>query len=148
MLFSVRMNSRYRDRMPMQPTYGRINYKEPPKSYLPVGRSRSYNYNDLSRLYSKTELNNGPRQPWNWAAAIGNRNNDTSFRRRTQFRTGTRVQSQNVPMNSIVTPQKGSFQRLKELIWSERARELAQQRRNEEIIARASVLKEVTNGQR
>lgn len=131
--------------MPLQPTYGRINYKEPPKSYLPVGRTRSFNYNDLSRIYSKTELNN--HEPWN-LAGFGNRNNDTSQRRRAQFRTGGRIQSQNVPMNSILTPQKGSFQRLKELIWNERARELAQQRRNEEILARAAVLKEVTNGQR
>lgn len=49
---------------------------------------------------------------------------------------------------NVLTPQKGSFQRLKELIWTERARELAQQRKTEEMIARAAVLKEIANGQR
>lgn len=114
---------------------------------MPIGRTRSFNYNDLSRIY-----HNG-REPWNWAAAaFGNRNNnnnnDTSSRRRTQFRTGGRVLTHSAPQNSILTPQKGSFQRLKELIWNERAQELAQQRRNEEMNARAAVLKEITMGQR
>lgn len=139
-------------RLPLQPTYGTINYKAPDKMRLPVGRTRSFNYNDLSRIYSKTEIQKSGREPYNWAAAAianrNNNNNDTSSRRRTQFRTGGRVQTHNVPLNSILTPQKGSFQRLKELIWNERASELAQQRRNEEMIARAAVLKELTNGQR
>lgn len=139
-------------RLPMQPTYGTINYKTPDKMRLPVGRTRSFNYNDLSRIYSKTEIQKPGREPYNWAAAAianrNNNNNDTSSRRRTQFRTGGRVQTHNVPLNSILTPQKGSFQRLKELIWNERARELAQQRRNEEMIARAAVLKGLTTGQR
>ena len=47
---------------------------------------------------------------------------------------------------STLTPQKGSFQRLKELVWTERARELAQQRKTEEMAARAAVLKEISNG--
>lgn len=139
-------------RSPMEPTYGRINYKAPEKMRLPIGRTRSFNYNDLSRIYSKTELQKQSRGPYNWAAAaIANRNNmnnESSSRRRAQFRAGGRVQTHNVPLNSILTPQKGSFQRLKELIWNERASELAQQRRNEEMIARAAVLKELTNGQR
>lgn len=46
-----------------------------------------------------------------------------------------------------IAPQRGSFQRLKELVWTERARELQQQRRNEEIAARAAILKDITNGQ-
>lgn len=49
-------------------------------------------------------------------------------------------------MNQIA-PQRGSFQRLKELVWTERARELSQQRKNEEIAARAAILKDITNGQ-
>lgn len=48
---------------------------------------------------------------------------------------------------SQITPQKGSFQRLKELVWTERARELQQQRKSEEIAARAAILKDITNGQ-
>lgn len=46
-----------------------------------------------------------------------------------------------------IAPQRGSFQRLKELVWTERARELSQQRKNEEIAARAAILKDITNGQ-
>lgn len=46
-----------------------------------------------------------------------------------------------------IAPQRGSFQRLKELVWTERARELSQQRKNEEITARAAILKDITNGQ-
>lgn len=53
----------------------------------------------------------------------------------------------NAGQNAILTPQKGSFQRLKELIWTERARQLAQQRKAEEIIARAAILKEIANGE-
>lgn len=48
---------------------------------------------------------------------------------------------------SQIAPQRGSFQRLKELVWTERARELQQQRKNEEIAARAAILKDITNGQ-
>lgn len=48
---------------------------------------------------------------------------------------------------NILTPQRGSFQRLKELVWTERAKELQQQRKNEEMAVRAAILKDLTNGQ-
>lgn len=48
--------------------------------------------------------------------------------------------------NSVAV--QGSFQKLKELIWTERAKELTQQRRAEELAARAAVLKEIANGQK
>lgn len=137
------------------PTYGTIKYKAPEKSFVPVGRSRSYSYNDLSRLYSKGALNGGAGGAAggrggqrNWAGVIGRpASNDTaSGRSGAQFRIG-RIQTHAVPMNSLLTPQKGSFQRLKDLVWSERANELAQQRRNEELIARAAVLQDLTKGQ-
>lgn len=57
------------------------------------------------------------------------------------------IPGSNAGQNLILTPQKGSFQRLKELIWTERARQLAQQRKEEEIIARAAILKEIANGE-
>ncbi|EDW83545.2 uncharacterized protein Dwil_GK13621, isoform B [Drosophila willistoni] len=47
--------------------------------------------------------------------------------------------------NSVAV--QGSFQKLKELIWTERAKELTQQRRDEEMAARVAVLKEIANGQ-
>lgn len=46
-----------------------------------------------------------------------------------------------------IAPQRGSFQRLKQLVWTERARELEEQRKNEAIAARAAILKDITNGQ-
>ncbi|XP_031630273.1 uncharacterized protein LOC116345217 [Contarinia nasturtii] len=131
-------------RFPMQPTYGTINYKAPEKVNMQPGRTRSYSYNDLSRLYKSG------REPYNFMRTLGrnNNNNDTSARRRQSTRMGGRVQTHNVPLNSILTPQKGSFNLLKTIMINERSKELEQQRRNEEMIARASVLKELTNGQR
>ncbi|XP_043657402.1 uncharacterized protein LOC122622862 isoform X1 [Drosophila teissieri] len=41
---------------------------------------------------------------------------------------------------------QGSFQKLKELIWTERAKELIEQRRDEEMAARSAALKEIANG--
>lgn len=79
----------------------------------------------------------------------GNAGQQQSQRRRMQFRfAGSAAQSPSSSQNLLLTPQKGSFQRLKELIWTERARELAEQRKAEEMIARAAVLKEIANGQR
>jgi hypothetical protein len=46
-----------------------------------------------------------------------------------------------------IAPQRGSFQRLKQLVWTERARELEEQRKSEAIAARAAILKDITNGQ-
>ncbi|ALC48110.1 CG32017 [Drosophila busckii] len=53
----------------------------------------------------------------------------------------------NMPGNLNSVAVQGSFQKLKELIWTERAKELTQQRRAEELAARAAVLKEIANGQ-
>lgn len=46
-----------------------------------------------------------------------------------------------------IAPQRGSFNRLKQLVWTERARELEEQRKSEAIAARAAILKDITNGQ-
>lgn len=156
---SLRLNPRYR--VLSRPTFGRIVHKEPiqPFREVPVGRTRSYNYKDISRLYGKSE--NTHIRPWAGAAAIsassagGNLGSavpgtqSQSPRRRIQFRFAGGIGPNSMNgQNAILTPQKGSFQRLKELIWTERARELAQQRKTEEMIARAAVLKEIANGQR
>ncbi|KAH8399689.1 hypothetical protein KR222_010275, partial [Zaprionus bogoriensis] len=53
--------------------------------------------------------------------------------------------SSSVGQNSVAV--QGSFQKLKELIWTERAKELIEQRRSEELAARAAVLKDIANGQ-
>lgn len=123
---------------------------------IPVGHARTYIYKDISRLYGKGE--NSRNRPWVGAAAIsaasagsplGSGSSQSSPRRRIQFRiAGGMAPNPMNGQNALLTPQKGSFQRLKELIWTERARELAQQRKSEEMIARAAVLKEIANGQR
>lgn len=163
MEISLRLNPRYR--VLSRPTYGRVVHKEPIKPFreVPVGRTRSYNYKDISRLYGKNE--NTHNRPWAGVAAMsatsagGNLGigsavgtQSQSPRRRMQA-TNLRFAGGMAPnpmngQNALLTPQKGSFQRLKELIWTERARELAQQRKTEEMIARAAVLKEIANGQR
>ena len=77
--------------------------------------------------------------------------------RRVQYRFPGPSPGSSPPANAVVarmsggtqlnvTPQRGSFLKLKELVWTERARELAQQRKNEEMQARAAVLKELANG--
>ncbi|KAH8236299.1 hypothetical protein KR032_005212 [Drosophila birchii] len=52
----------------------------------------------------------------------------------------------NIKDNQNSVAIQGSFQKLKELIWTERAKELTQQRRDEEMAARAAALKEIANG--
>lgn len=89
---------------------------------------RSRTFSDISRLYGAESKNDD---------AIGLQ----PRRRLMQFRFSGGSAGQNV-----LTPQKGSFQRLKELVWTERARELAQQRKAEEMAARAAVLKEISKG--
>lgn len=128
-------------------------HKEPSKQFreAPVGRPRSYK--DISRHYSNgvstharlwgTSEMSAPRLGGGGGAQ------QPSLKQRSRFRTvGGASQSPSAGQNFLLTPQKGSFQRLKELIWTERARELAEQRKAEEMIARAAVLKEIANGQR
>lgn len=50
-----------------------------------------------------------------------------------------------IPNSAVI---QGSFQKLKELIWTERAKELTQQRRTEELAARTAMLKEIANGKK
>lgn len=120
----VRINSRYRDAS--RPVFGRILHKEPLLRLRDMS-DRSRTFGDISRLYGAESRHASSQydQP----------------RRRVQFRFSGAPVNQNA-----LTPQKGSFQRLKELVWTERARELAQQRKAEEMAARAAVLKEIANG--
>jgi len=54
--------------------------------------------------------------------------------------------NQKESQNSVAI--QGSFQKLKELIWTERAKELTEQRRDEELAARSAALKEIANGKK
>lgn len=155
------MNSRYRDLS--RPVYGRVVHKEPSQQYrqAAIGRTRSYNYKDISRFYN----GDNNQRPWGNVQSnmgLGLQQSQQPRRRVMQFRFAGGIAAPNnannngnkntmgspVGQNLLLTPQKGSFQRLKELIWTERARQLAQQRKAEELVARAAVLKEIANGER
>lgn len=69
----------------------------------------------------------------------------SSPRRSSKIRYMGSATSSAVPNSAAV---QGSFQKLKELIWTERAKELTQQRRTEELAARAAMLKEIANGKK
>ena len=153
--FRVGSIAKYRD---PPPVFGRVLHNEPIKPHKDAkkGRARSYGYKDVSGNYD----GNGNRQRAWTIAQSGMR--EQPARRRMQFRfsgggkTSARHGSGDKPNSllaatigqKLLSPQKGSFQKLKELVWTERARELTRQRKTEEMIARAAVIKEITNGQR
>lgn len=156
---SRRMHSKFRDGS-ARPVYGRVmikpaagRFQESPSS---VDRPRYDDYRPLSNFESGFLANHKQPTP------------DLAQSRRRQMKvrfgngaSGTNVinpassptphaifgsPSSNVNQNQI-TPQRGSFQRLKQLVWTERARELEDQRRKEAVAARAAILKDITNGQ-
>lgn len=163
-LRSRRMNSRYRDGTP-RPVYGRVVHKQPPQlQSLPSGgryyevppsldRPRPTYDDTLIRPFDNGLLGNQQPQP-----------SQQARRRMPKVRFGnggsgnTLTGQPNVAQHAIfgsttgfganqIAPQRGSFQRLKQLVWTERARELEEQRKNEAIAARAAILKDITNGQ-
>lgn len=112
----------------MGPVYGRVVHKEPE---LDFGIPRQQPAAQSQQLPRRVQY----RFPGPSPNGAGQNNNAVVARM-----SGSPAS----PMN--MTPQRGSFQKLKELVWTERARELATQRRNEEMMARAAVLKELANG--
>ncbi|XP_037926167.1 uncharacterized protein LOC119661046 [Hermetia illucens] len=126
----VRITPRYRDAT--RPVYGRILHREP---LAIMDRNRAA-IEDFSRGgYGLQDGSSSKMQ-------------STEPRRRIQFRFagyGPGVGGGNT--QNLLTAHHGSFQKLKELIWTERARELATQRKAEELAARAATLKDVANGQ-
>ncbi|XP_019880351.1 uncharacterized protein LOC109608369 [Aethina tumida] len=105
---------RYRSR----PVYGRVVHKVPYLRIQDVGE-RNKAFGEVARLYGTVQRPNEPR------------------RRYTTFRVsgGSHLPQLGFP------PQSGSFQHLKELIKTERARELQEQRRAEEAAAKAAAIK-------
>lgn len=159
------MASRYRSNG--RPVYGRIVHHQPTNTQQVGGRGGYYdvptnlersrlNYEDFLNIkpYSNSDnmlLGNQQQQ---------NSKNNMRKQQKVRFAGGTTgginlSNSPNLGQHAIfgstgintIAPQRGSFQRLKELVWTERARELSQQRKNEEIAARAAILKDITNGQ-
>lgn len=144
--------------------YGRIVHHQPPNTQISGGRYYEVPTNlERSRLNYEDFLNIKPYSSTD-NMVIGNQQqqNAKNMRKQQKVRFGNGItggnsisSSPNIGQHAIfgstglnaIAPQRGSFQRLKELVWTERARELSQQRKNEEIAARAAILKDITNGQ-
>ncbi|XP_044741464.1 uncharacterized protein LOC123302558 [Chrysoperla carnea] len=107
-----------------RPVYGRVVHKAP-RARVISHPERNRAMEEVIRLYGDSTRN---------GFLMGNA---PSNRRQTQFRLSGGYVGRNINQ----TPHSGSFQHLKELIRTERARELQQQRLAEEMAARAAVLK-------
>lgn len=159
---SRRLNSRYRGEGAPRPVYGRIVHKQPAQlQALPAGGR----YYDVPPAVDRVRPNYDPFDN----GVLGNQHQQAAQqnRRRQQMPkvrfgnggNGNSISgSPNIAQHAIfgstanlganqIAPQRGSFQRLKQLVWTERARELEEQRKNEAIAARAAILKDITNGQ-
>lgn len=157
---SRRINSRYRDGTP-RPVYGRVVHKQPPQiQSLPIGGR----YYDVPPSLDRARVSYDELRPFDNGLLGGPPQPSQQPRRRQNLRFGNGgvgnsiSGSPNVAQHAIfgsstglgpnqIAPQRGSFQRLKQLVWTERARELEEQRKNEAIAARAAILKDITNGQ-
>ncbi|XP_043071783.1 uncharacterized protein LOC6570263 [Drosophila grimshawi] len=160
LLGSIRMGARERARSPV---FGRVVNREPiiPQRVAFEQRQRHLMDGSPSAGGQASRLYGAEVRP----SGVGATTGTTSPRRSSQNRYVGVVPSSSSSSSSSASssPQKhsnagssqnsnsvavqGSFQKLKELIWTERAKELTQQRRAEELAARAAVLKEIANGQ-
>ncbi|CRL05677.1 CLUMA_CG018708, isoform A [Clunio marinus] len=156
-----RISSRYRDGTP-RPVYGRVVHKQPPQlQSLPIGGR----YYDIPPSLDRARPSYDDIRPFE-NGLLGNQQQQAQQNRRNRPKvrfgnggSGNSISgSPNVAQHAIfgsttglganqIAPQRGSFQRLKQLVWTERARELEEQRKNEAIAARAAILKDITNGQ-
>lgn len=117
-LGGARLGGRNRPR----PVYGRVVHKAPVLRVHDLAE-RNRAFEELARVYGNVPRGAEPR------------------RRVTAFRLPG---GGHVPQVAL-TPQSGSFQHLKELIRTERARELQEQRMAEEVAAQQASLKDVGN---
>ncbi|XP_055703061.1 uncharacterized protein LOC129801764 isoform X2 [Phlebotomus papatasi] len=133
-----------------RPVYGIVRHKEPLARIRDLA-ARNRLFDNVARTYGGTDnrgsLRNGKyatqRRPFPVIFRKPDREDDMG-----KGIEGTpKEMTSSGPIQNSLTPQKGSFQRLKELVWTQRASELAQQRRAEELAARAAVLREIANGQ-
>ncbi|XP_067614486.1 uncharacterized protein [Eurosta solidaginis] len=136
-----------RERSP-SPVFGRVISREPviqPRLFSYRGQYFGSDIISSPRLYGAEE-----KSTFNNHNGYGSRNMN-GFHRPSKYRyEGTNGSTANEGNEAISNLFKvhGSFQRLKELIWTERAKELKQQRKSEELAVRASVLKEIASGRR
>ncbi|XP_063705342.1 uncharacterized protein LOC134834553 [Culicoides brevitarsis] len=127
-----RSSNKYRDpgaALSTRPVYGRV------VNHQPLGRLQEYpdRGRTMDRFYVP-EYKTSPEQP-------------SRYRMTSNRMAGGGGGVILPPARNTITPQRGSFGRLKELVWTERARELQAQRKAEEIAARMAVLKNIANGQ-
>lgn len=162
------MNSRYHYGATGRPVYGRVVHQPSPQQQMsmggryyevpptPIERNRPI-YEDFKPFGAENLLFGNSQQQMQQSAP--NRRPQQKLRFGSGMASGNAITGQpNLGQHAIfgstgmsqmsqIIPQQGSFQRLKELVWTERARELQHQRKNEEIAARAAILKDITNGQ-
>lgn len=154
------MNSRYRDGTP-RPVYGRVVIKPSPGRFhensAALERPRA-TYDEYRPFENALLGGNRKQQQQNAEAAQTRRRQMPKVRNGFSGYGGAAAATPNVPQHAIfgstsnlnpnqISPQRGSFQRLKQLVWTERARELEEQRKKEAVAARAAILKDITNGQ-
>lgn len=163
-----RINSRYHYGATGRPVYGRVVHQPSPQQQMsmggryfevpptPIERNRPI-YEDFKPFGAENLLLGNSQQQMQQSAQ--NRRRQQKVRFGSGMASGNAITGQpNLGQHTIfgstgtsqmsqISPQRGSFQRLKELVWTERAKELQQQRKNEELAARAAMIKDYTNGQ-
>ncbi|XP_017062621.2 LOW QUALITY PROTEIN: uncharacterized protein LOC108102332 [Drosophila eugracilis] len=139
-LGSLRMSARERARSPV---FGRVVSREPnTPQRIPLEHHQRLAEVGLNAPGSSQSRYYGAEtRPQNGGSSSSRRSSKHRYMGVPNGGTGT-----NTKENKDSVAIQGSFQRLKELIWTERAKELTEQRRDEELAARAAALKEITNG--
>lgn len=148
--FRIRMGARERARSPV---FGRVLSREPiiPQRISFEQRPRHLDGNPSGA--SQARLYGGEVRPSGIGPGVGAGTGAAGSSPRRSSKNRYVGVSSNLAANNVAGSHNsvavhGSFQKLKELIWTERAKELTQQRRAEELAARAAVLKEIANGQK
>ncbi|XP_016944025.3 uncharacterized protein [Drosophila suzukii] len=136
MLGSLRMSARERARSPV---FGRVVNREP-NAPQRVPFEHHQRLVELGPGSSQTRYYGAESRPQNGASSSSRRSSKNRYMGVPNGTGNNAKESQ----NSVAI--QGSFQKLKELIWTERAKELTEQRRDEELAARAAALKEIANG--
>ncbi|KAH8360718.1 hypothetical protein KR200_000913, partial [Drosophila serrata] len=152
MLGSLRMGGRERSRSPV---FGRVVSREPslpqrmpisPLEHHQKERLVEFGLSNPPPGTSQTRFYGSEIRPQNGisTSSSSRRSNKNRYVGGIPSESGGIGSNTKDNQNSVAI--QGSFQKLKELIWTERAKELTQQRRDEEMAARAAALKEIANG--
>ncbi|KAH8269779.1 hypothetical protein KR018_005283, partial [Drosophila ironensis] len=138
LLGSIRMSAKERTRSPV---FGRVVSREPTvPQRMPFEHRAIVELGSGSHGLSQPRFYGSEMRPQPGVPSSSRRSSKNRYMGLPNGAGNTGKENQNA------VAIQGSFQKLKELIWTERARELTQQRREEEIAARAAALKEIANG--